>query len=221
MKTPKAVSQSLALSVKYASVLPPFDTGQFLRAVAEAGFFLPEPIGPVLPGQRLETRGTVARKAEISIRFDSERQILGVNAPDVDTLIKEMTSTESLLKSEFDFDSPSWAHYYEFLASLTVRAKSNPLKSWYTHFAQVPIMMEFSEVLGTEVCPFGIKLAAKEQGPNQPDWFDIHIQPLFQSPANRHMVEIVFRRSRREEVFAFVQGVEGTVSRLLSLIEKV
>lgn len=210
----------LSLAVKYSSVLFPFDTVQFLRALSKQGFILPESIGPVPLGTRLEVSGIVGRKGEISIRLDVVRQILGVHAPDVKTTLAEMDSLESLLKNEFDLDSSSLAQYYEFVVGFTMRAKKNPLQSWYTHFAQVPIIRKASEVIGTEASPFGLRLAPKGEVPNQANWFDIRIEPLVQSATDHHDIEVIFRRSRRDEVFAFVRKFDDVLGALLSLVEQ-
>lgn len=210
----------LSLVVKYNTVLFPFDTVQFLQALAKQGFILPESIGPVSLGMRLEVSGIVGRKGGVSVRLDAVRQVLGVNAPDVKTALVEMDSLESLVKNEFDLDSSSLVQFYEFLAGLTIRAKKNPLESWYTHFEQVPIIRKTSEVIGTEVSPFGIRLAPKGEVPNQANWFDIRIEPLVQSATDHHDIEVVFRRSRRDEVFAFVRKFDDVLDAFLSLVEQ-
>jgi hypothetical protein len=131
-----------------------------------------------------------------------------------------MDSLESLLKKEFDLDSSGLAQYYEFLASLSTRARKNPLTSWYCHFAQLPMIKTTSEVIGTEVAPFGVRLTPKGETPNQPNWLEIRIEPLVQSATDHHNIEVVFRRSRREEVFDFVRRFEDIVRALLSLVEQ-
>ncbi|MFQ5886063.1 MAG: hypothetical protein ACE5II_02385 [Anaerolineae bacterium] len=210
----------MSLAVKYSSVLFPFDHVQFLRALSKQGFTLPEPIGPVPLGRRLEVSGIVGRKGEVSVRLNADRQVLAVEAPDVETSLVEMDSLESLLKSEFDLDSPSLAHYYEFLAGLTVKAKKNPLESWGAHFAQVPMIREASELLGTDVSPFGVRLAPKGEVPNQANWFDIRIEPLVRSATDHHYVEVIYRRSSRDEVFAFVRKFEDILSAILAIVER-
>lgn len=208
------------LSVKYTSVLFPFDTVQFLRVLSKQGFIIPESLGPAPFGSRIEVSGIVARKGEVSIRIDVDKQVVGVHAPDMTTLLEEMDSVESLLKKELDLDSSSLAYYYEFMVSLTVRAGSNPLESWYAHFAQAPVMKKFSEVLGTEVSPFGIRLAITKEVPNQSSWLDVRIEPLIQSPKNHYYVEAIFRRPRRDDVFAFVRKFEETLRALLLTVEQ-
>jgi len=219
--TLKATYRNLSLAVKYSSVLFPFDVTQFLQALSRQNFVLPEELmQPVPPGRRLNVSGFVARKGEVAVRIDTDRQVVAVNSADVKTVVTEMNAVDSLLSDELDFDCSDLVQYYEFVAGLTIKAKRNPLDSWHTHFSQVPIINEFSKILETEVSPLGLRLSASGQIPNQPNWFDIRIVPLVQSAENYHLIEVVFRNSRRDPVFDFVRGFEDTLIALLSLIEQ-
>ncbi|MDO8673784.1 MAG: hypothetical protein Q7O66_20430 [Dehalococcoidia bacterium] len=212
--------QQLSLSVKYTSVLFPLDTLQFLRAVSKQGFIIPDSIEQVPFGTRVEISGLIARKGDISVRVDSNRQVLGVQAPNVNSVLDEMDSIESLLKTELDLDSHALADYYELLASLTIKAGRHPLECWETHFAEAPILNKFSDVLGTDVSLFGVRLAVRGEVPNQPDWLEIRIEPSVQSPQKHHSVQIICRHSRRDEVFAFGRKLEDTLRNLISLVEQ-
>ena len=213
--------RQLSIAVKFSSVLFPFDTIQLLRTLSKQGFVLPEQISrPVTIGMRLEISGIVGRKGEVSVRVDEPRQVLGVSGPDTKSVLTEMDSLESTLKAELGFDSSSSAHYYEFLASLIMRANKNPLESWQSHFAQTPILRKISEVVGSEVSVFGLRVGSKGEVPNQANWFDIRIEPLVQSAKEHHSIEVVFRHSRRGEVIAFVRKFDDMLTAILSLVEK-
>jgi hypothetical protein len=221
MGTLKATYRNLSLAVRYNSVLFPFDVTQFLRALSRQGFILPEELmQPVPLGRRLDVSGFVARKGEIAVRIDTKRHIVAVNTIDVKTVVTEMDVVDSLLSDELDFDGSDLVQFYEFSAGLTTKAKRNPLDSWQTHFSQIPIINEFSKILGAEVSPLGLRLSESGQVPNQPDWFDIRIAPLIQSAENYHFVEVVFRNSQRDKVFDFARGFEDTLIALLSLVEQ-
>lgn len=221
MVTPGPKYRRLAVAVKYKSVLFPFDVFTFLRAISKRGFILPpDSLEPAPLGTRLEVKGTLARKAEVSIGLNTERQILQVEAPNTSAAVTEMASVESLLREEFDLESSQLAEYYEFLASLDIRAKTNPLDRWFDHFTHLPIVKRFSELVGREVCPFGVRLADKGGIPTQTDWFELRMEPLLQAPTTHHRIEVVFRRARGDEVMAFVRKFEDILPALLELVEQ-
>ena len=222
MARPTINYRHLTLAIKYASVLFPFDVALFLRSLSKEGFMLPESTGPVpqVPlGRKLEGKINMM-KGDVSVRVDTERYILVVQALDVGDVLAEMDTIESLLRNEFGLDNPNLAHYYEFVAGFTIRAEKNPMESWYNHFGQAPLVREFSEALGMNVSPFGIRLSVREEPPNQVDWFEIRFEPLIQSATTHHMVEVVFRNSLRDKVFDFAEKFEDSVYSLVSLVDQ-
>lgn len=213
----------LSLAVKYETVLFPFDVAQFLRALPRQGFFLPESLEEAtlaIPIRaRIEPSGIVAKKGEITVRLDVDRRVLGVLSLDPEATLTEMESLESLLRDELGFDSPTVAQYYEFLGSVSIHAQRSPLESWTAHLAQVPVVEQASKLIGTEVSPFGLRLAPAGGVPNQLDWFDIRIEPRVQAPTEYHYADMVFRHPARDRVFAFVGNLDHLLEELVSLVE--
>lgn len=213
--------QSLTLSVKYISVLFPFDSLRFLKALLKQGYLKPEGDIPQAPfGGRIEVNGVIGRKGDISIRVDSRKNIVGVQAQDPETVLSEMETIEALLSKAFDFDSAGSAHYYEFLVTAYIKAEENPLDIWASHSEQTPLMDEFSQVLGMDVYPFGVKLSCRGETPMGPNWLEFRINPLVQAVTTYHQVETIFRNSDRDAVFRFIQKFDQYTHELLSKIEK-
>lgn len=213
------VYRRLSLAVKYNTVLFPFDSIHFIRALSKRGFVVPESVGPVPFGTRAQVSGVVGRKGNISVRVDTDRYIVGVEAPVIEQVLDEMDAVENLLAEEFDLQSPRLAHYYEFLADMTIRARRNPLESWPMHFSTTSIMGRFAEVLGMDVAPFGVRLVARGVVPDQPDWLELRVEPSIQSPTDHHFVEVVFRGSDRAAVSEFIRKFEASTRNLLSVVE--
>lgn len=212
--------QHLVLLVKYTSVLFPFDTFRFLKALPKQGYLLERDLLPQVPfGSRLEVNGIAGRKGDIAIRVDGQKNIAGIQAPNPKTALSEMESLESLLKKLFNFDSPDWAHYYEFSVTAHIKAEVNPLDVWADHSELFPLMDEFSQVLGMDICPFGVRLSRKGETPMDPNWFDIRINPHIQAVTTHHQVEAVFRNGDRDVVFKFIQNFEDYTHKLLAKIE--
>lgn len=212
-----------ALSVRYASVIFPFDIVAFLKAISRHGYLLPEPLLRAvlsLPaGARLEPSGVVATRGEVAVALNTERQTLVLHGPEPQEALGQMHWTEELLNDQLGFDSPSLAQFYEFTAGVSIKATKNPLDSWKLHMGQLPFVQHASEIVGTNVAPFGLRLFADGHSPTEAQWFDIRIEPQVQNPATHHYVEIVFRHPARDELFDFVRGLDDTLRKLLSLLE--
>lgn len=220
MSNSKPQYRQLSLAVKYNTVLFPFDTVLFLQAISKQGFILSDEIGPIPSGARLQLRGRVATKGDISIRVDTDRHIVAVEVLNPESAIEQLDLIESLLHDDLAFDSSGLIHFYEFGSDLVVKSVKNPLESWQTHFAHVPVIEKISNILGRETALYGVTVALKGADPNQSNWFDLRINPQILSATNNYAVKVVFRDAERDEVIGFVRGFEDTLSKLLAIVEQ-
>lgn len=211
--------RTLALSVRYDTVLFPLESTRLLSAVAERGFITPESAEQPPLGARLGLRGTIARKGGVSLSVNGDKQTVGVNAKDIETLLDEFESIENAIGDEFELSAGDLVMFYELLVSVVVKTDKHPVEELGRLSAQMPILGEFSEIIGNEVAPFGIRIAPKDQEPNQSDWFDIRIEPSIQAPSGRYVVEVVYRHSSRNSVLEFIRSLESTIESLIGAIE--
>lgn len=216
------VYTQLSLAVKFDTVLLPFDAVTLLRILEDSGYIilsdkLEKLVVPL--GVRLDLKGVIARRGDAQIRLESDRQILGVHTPDTTMLQEEFELIESLVKKEFDLDIPTLARYYEFIAGYTVRADNNPLTMWRDHFEDTSLVKKFSKIMGTQVSPFGLRIAPSGADPNQNEFFDITIGPQVPSATSHHRVQVIYR-SERNKTYEFVRKFEDLAESLLSAIEE-
>lgn len=213
--------QRCSLAVKYGAVLFPFDIPAFLNLISNQGYQIPEQLTTAaLPlGSTLGVDGVAGVKRGVQLRLHSDRHILGLDAADLDTPLDEMDLVEGMLQSELDFDSPSSAQYYELVTNMTVRAVGNPLDLWYTHLGETGLYQAFASALGTEVAPLGTRLVPPSTSPNTVDWFEIRLEPLLRAATTHHFLQIIFRRSSREETFDFSRRLNTLLEELLAIVE--
>lgn len=213
------IYRSLMLSVRYDTVIFPLETTRLLGAVAERGFITPESAEQPPLGARLGLRGTIARKGGVSLTVNDDKQTVGVRALDIETLLDEFESIEKVIGDEFGLTAGDIVMFYELLASMVIKTDKHPVEEWGKLSDEMPILGKFSEVLAKEVAPFGMRIAPKDQEPNQSDWFDIRIEPSIQAPSGRYMVEVVYRHSSRSAVLEFIRSLESTIESLIGAIE--
>lgn len=212
--------RQMTVAVKYNTVLFPFDAGLFLKAISKQGYILPESFGPIPLGTRLNVNGVVGRKGGVSLGIDMDRQVVAVHAEDLGDLVDEMKSIEAMLSEEFVLDSESIVDYYEFGAGLTVKTKRNPLQLWADLFGATPLLKSLSDVLGTGVSPFGLRLTPAGQIANQTSWLEVKIEPQILSPTSHHGIEVIYRNRQRADVFAFIRKFDAMVIDLIAKIEQ-
>lgn len=211
-------SSTVSLSVKYMSALFPFDAAALLRSISRQGFIPPEAV--LAGGPRVGIARAQARKGELALRIEPDRMLLGVVGPEPADLLKEMDALEALLRRDFDVASADLAHYYELLATLVVGASVSPFDRWTKRFAGHPLLAAVSTVFGRPVQPFGLRLVPAGERPNQPDWFEVRIEPVAVHPDTRHYLQFVFRNSRRDVVFDFTRRLKDIVRQLVTAAEE-
>ncbi len=211
--------RQLSLAVRFRSILFPFDTVQFLRALEHNGFVVLSQIGEIPFGARLDVGGVVARKGPVSVAIDLEKQILGVHTPNPQVAADEFSLVEGLLAQEFDLDITQIAAFYEFLATCDVKANKNPMKQLQAHLGSDPFLQKISAVLGKDTIPFGLRLVPRDAEPNSPEWFEFRIEPKISLPSKEYNVIVVHRSAKRETIISFAKTFNSTLSNLVSVME--
>ncbi|MCD6283393.1 hypothetical protein J7J84_07345 [bacterium] len=209
----------VGLSIKYGTTYFPFDPVELVRALTKIGFIPTEQMGPVPIGARVDVKGILGRKGDAVLSINTERYTLAINAPDPEYVLSEVESLESLLDEDLGFNSSGAVLYYELTAGFTLKAKKNVLESWSKHFTSMPIIEEFSEILGQPVAPFGLALVPTGEAPDQPNWFQIRLEPVLHSAELRHSIIVTCRNNDRGEVFGFGRSMDTTIQALLSAVE--
>ena len=210
----------LSLSIRFNTVLFPFDAAQFFRALEKNGFVLDDKIASTPFGARIEVSGFVARKVDTSIRIDTNRQVLAVHCPDPNIAVEQMTLLESILMKEFGLDASTLAEFYEIIVNVTQDASVNPIAGWSKRYENDPLTHMVSRLIGKPVFPFGAKFATQSVVPNHTDWFEIEVSPFVIAPTEKHNIEIVYRNANREDVFGFMRRLENILHELVELVEK-
>jgi len=217
MTEPVAKHRRLSFAVKYGTVLFPFDGVRFVQALSREGFTVPESVDTE-PLTRTLLVGTF-RRADVSVRIDMQRYILGVRTPTVESLVQQMDAVESMLVQEFGLKSSALAQYYEFLADATVKAQKNPLEKWNVLMSDAMVLDRFGKMLGAEIAPFGLRLTRRGERPNQAEWMELRVEPLIESPTDYHFVELVFRHPERTRVVQTAVSFEQTIKDIVAIVE--
>lgn len=210
----------VSLSVGYESILFPLDTGELIAALPEQGFILAEAIPTPPLGARLDISGPVARKGDIILRVNTDRNYIGIDGLDPATVVNELDTLERFLDERLHFGSQDMSRYYELLADLIVHANRSPLATIAQVFKASSVIQEMGHVLGSQTANYGVRLVPQSGEPTSPEWFDIRIEPRVQQASEHYLVGVVYRSADRSKVAKFAQGLEETVTQLVRILEK-
>ena len=207
-----------SLIVKYDAVLFPFDVVSMLNALPDQGYILEDELRH-LGTSGLQVRGIVARRADVAIRIDTDKYLLGVNTSSHVVAVEELEAVEQILDEQLGFEGGPKAQYHEFTSRFPVRAGTDPISSWADRFSNNPVLTALSNVLGEPASPFGLRLSPAGQPPNQVDWFDIHLEPLVGSARTHHHLNVVYRKAQRAAVVDFISRFGDIMTNMLSIVE--
>ena len=214
------VSATVRLSVRYLSVLFPFNQSIFLSVLPRIGFVTPQSV-PLPPSRtRLAVTGQIATKGDVRLSIQDEKFVLGVSAPDVETAVRELGSVEDLLKQEVGFDSEGQSQFYEVLADMVVAADYNPIEVLPSCFTGVKLFGDLSQILGQAVSNFTLRLVPRPGSPTERNWFDITIEPDLTNPTHWYSVNTVYRQQERQKVLTFTLKLPDTVNAILARVTR-
>lgn len=214
------VSATVRLSVRYLSVLFPFNQSILLSVLPRIGFVTPQNV-PLPPSRtRLAATGQIATKGDVRLSIQDEKFVLGVSAPDVEAAVRELGSVEDLLTKELGFDSEGHAHFYEVIADMVVAADCSPIEVLPSCFSGVKLFGDLSQILGQAVSNFTLRLVPPSGSPTERNWFDITIEPDLTNPTHWYSVNTVYRQQERQKVLTFTLKLPDTVNAILARVKR-
>lgn len=120
------------LSARYQYIIFPFSTGEYLSALAKSnrGYVLaPPPKGPQPPiGTSIDWAGTIGKKGNILLDFDSLTQLIGVEGSDPVESVNVFSELLEIIKTSVEPKIDDFLNFYELVSSYTVETGENPLE---------------------------------------------------------------------------------------------
>ena len=213
--------RSVSIGNKLNTILFPIDNIILLRSLSKEGFILPESIWPPPPGfgAKLELRGVVARKGEISISLDESKQVISVHAPDIKSVIAELSSLEAILLKELGLDIKKFSLFYELLIEVKVQSSNEPIKCLQRHFEQCQILKDISKIIGAESSVYGLRFAPKNEDPNRADFYDIQIEPDIKLSHNTYHIRSIYRHSKKEITINYANNFQVYIEKIIQKLE--
>lgn len=214
--------QRLSVGVAYASVSFPFDAGLFLRALPQHGYVLEGEAATRQPplGTLYAVSGLVARKGDVSLRVDSDRKVLVVEAVAPDLAADEFEQVEQLLQDDLAFRSKDQARFHEVVAHSVVPRATSPLDTFKRVSRPISALQGLAPFLGGPVAAFGFRLVSADQAPSGESWTEIRVEPLVNQASTHMFVYVVHRSPDRQACLEFARGYDDYVARVIDHLER-
>ena len=218
---PKLSVTRFQFSVRLKSIFFPFGVGDIGPGLEQLGYSLDADSSEGLPipaGTRVVISGEVARKSEppVSVRIDPQRGILGFHGADIQTVVDDFDKLEVWVNDNLSLALSSEAQFYEFIlaAELAVPEGRSPIDTIARVYSDSDYTARFSELLGTPVTNYGVRLVGRDDMPTSLEWIDLRVEPMVRRPTASYSVNAIYRAPDKVKV-------EGRALAIADLVEKV
>jgi len=211
----------IGVSVRLDYILFPIKFEDFRDALASKGYTIEVPRTPRLPiGTQVTVSGTIARKGDVVVGLDAERQVFGAEGKNLADVIAVFSELENIIEGVLRIEITPKARFYEILANYEAVTGQNPLQQISKIKLPENVAKGFEEILKAPVSNFTLHVSPVGQMPNQEDWFDIRIEPLVFRATDTYLVNVIYRNKDKSKFTDFMSNLETTIKSILDLIDK-
>jgi hypothetical protein len=210
----------IAISVRLDYILFPIKFEALREALASNGYVIEVPRGLRLPiGTEITLTGTIAKKRDVTITLDSERQVLIAEGKVLSEVVSIFSELEAIVETALRVAVTTKARFYEIIANYEVETGKNPLDQISKIQLPDKLAKGFEEVLGAPATSYTLRVSPVGQVPDQEDWFDVRIEPLVFRATDTYMVNIIYRSKDKSKFLDFISQLEAKIRLILGLIE--
>jgi hypothetical protein len=206
---------SLQLIERFMNVLFPIEISVLLRLLPTLGYIVPNKRlkGVIEPGEALAVKGN------IELLLSPENKTLGVEGRDISETISGFNELRTFWVDKLNPEPPAETHYVEIVANGIVKSSENPSKTINHFWAGFDRLQRLNKIIGFDVSNFGLHLVTNKMEPNNPEWFDISIQPQIVSSANHYYVNVIWRTKDLNQALENFKNLSDILGKLVHEIE--
>lgn len=216
----KIEPQNYRLALVLQTVFFPLTYPDLINSLRTRGFQIIESLPPV-SGARAYLGGRFATKDGCMVDVDPDRKILANDGRSLEDVMKIHQELILMATEDFKVNVDKETDYLEMISSVVVRSDKNPLKQIQTLFKSLQQIGKFSEILGTEVTLYSLRITPKETPPGSKHWLDIRIEPRATMPESVYFVNVVYRNDDISDVLRFSSEINNRILQLIQAVEEV
>lgn len=212
----------MVLSVRWDTLLLAVDPFVLAQTLEESGYVIPDVMKNVhLSGDANVDNGIVARKGSIAVQLAADRPVVAVFAADPESALIEFTRLEHIITDQMGFDSQERAEYYEVGCRLVMHGPNQSIDTIRRFVGKPQGVALIEDIFDAPLGISGMTLTLPGLTPLSTDWTEVHVDPLVRSAReDEYAIEVVHRRSDRNQVVEFVEQMESRLTQLLTVMAK-
>jgi hypothetical protein len=210
--------QTVRISMVLNSIFFPLTAKEAFDSFQTRQFDMGQPKGTLPSGRRAYVSGTIARKGNVLVDVDNQRNLVGVQGDSIKECLEVFEEIIVILKDDFDVNLEDDLNYAELIVQYLIPTESNAFEA-----LQKSVSFKSNKlngILGVETSIYSYSVVPKGVLPTSKKWFEISISPKLTIPTKAYWVEVVFRDINTKSVTAFTSKLNSTVYKILNVIEK-
>lgn len=210
--------QRFRISLVLNSFFFPLTSREVFDSLKAREFEIGRPPAPFPTGPRSYVSGTLARKHNVLIYIESDRNLVGAEGDSIENTIETFSEVMDMLTEDFFVNLDEELSYVELIAHYFIKSDGNPFEVIKTS-VESKFKDKFQEILKTSTSNYRLSIIPKEVLPTSRNWFEITVTPKLTMPTKAYWVEIVFRDENPNTVTAFARNLNSTISSIINTIE--
>lgn len=219
----KVTSRRNKISVRYQFVIFPFGTEELLNSIAKTnlGYVLsPRPKTPIPMGATLDWSGTIGKKGNVLLSFDSLTQLIGVDGAQIEECGNVFSEVIDIIKTTMEPEIDNNIFFYESVSNYTIETGKSPLEVLGKIKPEGKTYEVISEILQQPVASYSLHLFSPEKKVQSTEWFDFRILPVTLKSEKVYDVTVVRRSKDKSTVDKFLSNLEEFIRKIFAEIEK-
>lgn len=208
------------LSARYRYIIFPFTSGEFQNALARTNLdyiIAPPPQVPPPPlGAILDWAGSVAKKGNIMLEFDSLPQIIRTQGSDPIETVNVFSEVLDIVITSLEPTIDEYAHFYEFISNYSIEIGKNPLEILGKIKPEGGLNEKIKDIIQEPVSAFSFHVCSPSEKIENSNWFDLNIRPTTRRSDKTFDVVTVYRNKDKSKVEKFVSNYDDNIRRVFN-----
>ena len=212
--------QRFRISLVLKSFYFPLTSSEVFDSLKAREFEIGRPPAPFPTGPRAYVTGTLARKRNVLLDIDNNRNLIGVQGESIEDTLQTFSDVVDLIREDFFVNMDEELDYVELIAHYLIKSDSNPFEV-IQNSTELKFKGEIQKILDSEISEYRFSIVPKGILPSNRKWFEISISPKLTMPTKSYWVEVIFRDKTFSPVTTFSSNLNSTISNLINTLERV
>jgi hypothetical protein len=160
-----------------------------------------------------------AQKQNTTIFVDNGRRVLAISSIDIDQAYASLSEILQLIKNIFNIELTNFVTFYETdITGYYYLDNEDAYQIMTKLYANTHFLKDFSNIIGMEVQQSTIKLTPFGKNINDPQWYELFIEPKLNSTGNAFVSHMICRDT---DIVKVINNGRNVGEQVKKIIEKI